>query len=322
MAYHLLYLFAGLFLLVLGGNFLVKGSANLALRMRISPLVVGLTIVAFGTSSPELLVSINAALSGSPDLTMGNVIGSNICNLALVLGVAAIIRPIEVNSDSIKIDWPMTMGSSVLLYFLVREGLLKSFEGVLFITLLIGYTAFVIVKSRKENNKISREDYKESSKYSSRKLLYKDIVLIILGCFGLYYGSDWFVEAGKHLALHFGVSERVIGITVLALGTSLPELVTASIASFKDQTDLALGNLMGSNIFNILSILGITSIIKEIEVSDIFLNVDMIWMLGVTLLILPMMVHQRQIGRYEGFVLLLIYGFYTFKVLSTSVHVL
>ena len=128
-------------MLVLGGDFLVKGSTNIALRMRISPLVVGLTIVAFGTSSPELLVSINAALSGSPDLTMGNVIGSNICNLALVLGVTAIIRPIRVNTDSIKIDWPMTMGSSVLLYFLVREGLLKSFEGVLFIILLIGYTS-------------------------------------------------------------------------------------------------------------------------------------------------------------------------------------
>ena len=146
MSQNIFYLFCGLFVLVLGGDFLVKGSTNIALRMRISPLVVGLTIVAFGTSAPELLVSINAALSGSPDLTMGNVIGSNICNLALVLGVAAIIRPIRVNSDSIKIDWPMTMGSSVLLYFLVREGLLKSFEGVLFIALLISYTVFIIGK--------------------------------------------------------------------------------------------------------------------------------------------------------------------------------
>ena len=322
MSEYLLFLFAGLFLLVLGGDFLVKGSTNLALRMRISPLVVGLTIVAFGTSSPELLVSINAALSGSPDLTMGNVIGSNICNLALVLGVAAIIRPIQVNSDSIKIDWPMTMGSSILLYFLVREGLLKSFEGVLFIFLLIGYTAFVIVKSRKENHRGDASYLDEMSKRGHQKHLYKDIVLIVLGCFGLFYGSDWFVEGGKELALHFGVGERVIGITVLALGTSLPELVTASIASFKNQTDLALGNLMGSNIFNILSILGITSIIKEIEVSDVFLNTDIFWMLGITLLILPMMIHKREVGRREGLVLLLIYGYYTFKVLSTSSYVL
>jgi len=305
-------------MLVLGGDFLVKGSTNLALRMRISPLVVGLTIVAFGTSSPELLVSINAVISGSPDLTMGNVIGSNICNLALVLGVTAIIRPIQVNSDSIKIDWPMTMGSSVLLYFLVREGLLKSFEGVIFILLLIGYTAFVIGKSRKENRTASFDEKRELSGRNGKKYLYKDIVFIAIGCVGLFYGSDWFVEGGKGLAQLLGVSERVIGITVLALGTSLPELVTASIASFKNQTDLALGNLMGSNIFNILSILGITSIIKEIEVSDIILNTDMFWMLGITLLILPMMVHKREVGRYEGFVLLLVYGYYTFKVLNTS----
>ncbi len=321
MTNDVLLLFAGLFILILGGDFLVKGSTNLALRMRISPLVVGLTVVAFGTSSPELLVSINAALSGSDDLTMGNVIGSNICNLALVLGVSAIIRPIRVNSDSIKIDWPMTMGSSVLLYFLVREGLLKSFEGILFIMLLVSYTVFVIRKSRRENHKIMSADDSESSKKQSSKHLVRDIVFIVLGCIGLFYGSDWFVEGGKGLALQFGVEERVIGITVLALGTSLPELVTASIASFKDQTDLALGNLMGSNIFNILSILGITSIIKEIQVSDVILNTDMIWMLGITLLILPMMVHKREVGRYEGTVLLLVYGYYTFKVLSTGTNV-
>jgi cation:H+ antiporter len=318
MSQNIFYLFCGLFVLVLGGDFLVKGSTNIALRMRISPLVVGLTIVAFGTSAPELLVSINAALSGSPDLTMGNVIGSNICNLALVLGVAAIIRPIMVNSDSIKIDWPMTMGSSVLLYLLVREGLLKSFEGVLFIALLISYTVFIIRKSRKENHAISFANRRELVKRSETKHLVKDIVLIILGCVGLFYGSDWFVQGGKGLAQALGVSERVIGITVLALGTSLPELVTASIASFKNQTDLAIGNLMGSNIFNILSILGITSIIKEIEVSDIILNTDMFWMLGITLLILPMMIHKREVGRYEGFSLLFVYGYYTYNVLSSS----
>jgi cation:H+ antiporter len=140
---------------------------------------------------------------------------------------------------------------------------------------------------------------------------------MVLGCVGLFYGSDWFVEGAKDLALNLGVSERVIGITVLALGTSLPELVTASIAAFRNQTDLALGNLMGSNIFNILSILGITSIITEIEVSDVILKTDMVWMLGVTLLVLPMMVHKREVGRYEGMLLLLIYGYYTFQVLSS-----
>ncbi len=320
MSTDLIFLFLGLFVLILGGDFLVKGSSNIALRLKLSPLVVGLTIVAFGTSSPELLVSVKAALSGSPDLTMGNVIGSNICNLALVLGVTAIIRPIHVQGDSIKIDWPMTMGSSVLLYFLVREGLLKSFEGLLFIFLLISYTGFVIMKSRKENRRLELGKRTKLNDGNWKHLL-KDIVFIVLGCFGLFYGSDWFVEGAKGIALYFGVSERVIGITVLALGTSLPELVTASIASFKDQTDLAIGNLMGSNIFNILSILGITSIIKEIQVSDVILNIDMIWMLGITLLILPMMVHKRIVGRYEGMVLLLIYAYYTYKVLSNSPNV-
>lgn len=319
MVFNLVLLFAGLFLLILGGDFLVKGSSQIALRLRISPLVVGLTIVAFGTSSPELLVSINAALSGSPDLTMGNVIGSNICNLALVLGVTAIIRPLRVNSDSIKIDWPMTMGSSLLLYFLVREGLVNSYEGILFIVLLAAYTIFVIRKSRRENrmaNYVTPQDDEVGSK--NWKPLARDIGFIFIGGLGLFFGSDWFVEGAKQLAIHFGVSERVVGITVLALGTSLPELVTASIASFKNQTDLAVGNLMGSNIFNILSILGITSLIKEIEVNDIILNIDMLWMLGITLLILPMMMHKKEVGRYEGLVLLLIYAYYTYKVLSNS----
>ncbi len=322
MAGNLIFLFAGLFILILGGDFLVKGSSNIALRLRLSPLVVGLTIVAFGTSSPELLVSVNAALSGSPDLTMGNVIGSNICNLALVLGVTAIIRPIIVQSDSIKIDWPMTMGSSILLYFLVREGLLKSYEGLIFIGLLIGYTAFVIIKSRKENAKMAFSERRKLQTNGTWKHLTRDIVFILLGGLGLYYGSDWFVEGAKALALYFGVSERVIGITVLALGTSLPELVTASIASLKNQTDLAIGNLMGSNIFNILSILGITSLIKEIQVSDVILDIDMIWMLGITLLILPMMVYKREVGRLEGLVLLLIYAYYTYMVLSGSPDVI
>lgn len=318
MSFNIVLLFAGLFVLILGGDFLVKGSSQLALRLRISPLVVGLTIVAFGTSSPELLVSVNAALSGSPDLTMGNVIGSNICNLALVLGVTAIIRPIQVKNDSIRIDWPMTMGSSLLLYFLVREGLVNSYEGVLFIVILVGYTFFVIRKSRRENKEITFAEKRELVKSGSWKHLIRDIGFIVIGCVGLFFGSDWFVEGAKFLAIHFGVSERVVGITVLALGTSLPELVTASIASFKNQTDLAIGNLMGSNIFNILSILGITSIITEIQVNDIILNIDMLWMLGITLLILPMMMHKKEVGRYEGLVLLLIYGYYTYKVLSND----
>jgi cation:H+ antiporter len=245
---------------------------------------------------------------------MGNVIGSNICNLALVLGITAIISTISVQKSSISIDWPMTMGSSLLLYLLVREGYIDSHEGILFVIILLSYLFFVIRKSRKDikTAKALEEDFDLPDESESN--LWKDILFIALGSIGLYFGAEWFVGGAQSLARQMGIEERVIGITVLALGTSLPELVTSSVASFKKQTDLALGNLMGSNIFNILSILGITSIIKEIKVSDVILNKDMIWMLGVTLIILPMMLSKRKLGRVDGIILLMIYIYYTYTV--------
>lgn len=305
-------------MLILGGEFLVRGASNIAIRFRISPLVVGLTVVAFGTSAPELLISIQSALKGSPDLAMGNVIGSNICNLALVLGITAMITPIEVKGNSIRIDWPMTMGSSLLLYFLVREGFVNSYEGVMFMIILVAYLIFIIKKSRKESDFIDPEALDIDPEEALKSNGYKDAFYITLGAAGLYFGSEWFVGGARDLAIEMGVAERVIGITILALGTSLPELVTAIVASYKKQTDLALGNLMGSNIFNILSILGITSIIQEIRVSGVILNVDMIWMLGITLIILPMMLYKRKIGRPEGALLVVIYLYYTYNVISHS----
>lgn len=313
MIISILILFAGLVVLVLGGDFLIKGSSSIALKMKLSPLVVGLTIVAFGTSAPELLISVKAALTSSPDLAMGNVIGSNICNLALVLGLTAIISPIYVKRNTIWIDWPMTMGSSLLLYILVREGLINSYEGLIFILILVLYLFFVIRKSRKDIN-VARELQQEFNLPKSSSTYLKDFTYIAIGSIGLFFGAELFVSSAQDLARNLGIEERIIGITVVALGTSLPELVTATVASFKKETDLALGNLMGSNIFNILSILGITSIIKEIEVSDVILNTDIIWMLGITLIILPMMLSKRQIGRIEGIILLLIYIYYTYTV--------
>ncbi|MFC2125594.1 calcium/sodium antiporter [Bacteroidota bacterium] len=307
-------LIVGLVILILGGDFLVRGASSIALRLNLTPLVVGLTIVAFGTSAPELLISVKSALSGSPDLAMGNVIGSNICNLALVLGITAIISPIIVQKSSISVDWPMTMGSSLLLYLMVREGYVDSHEGILFIFILGAYLFFVIWKSRKDTKtaKALEADFDLPDEAGSK--LWKDILFIALGSVGLYLGAEWFVGGAQNLARQMGIEERVIGITVLALGTSLPELVTSSVASFKKQTDLALGNLMGSNIFNILSILGITSIIKEIKVSDVILNKDMMWMLGVTLIILPMMLSKRQLARTDGIILMIIYIYYTYTV--------
>ena len=234
--------------------------------------------------------------------------------------MTALIEPIKVRSDSIRIDWPMAMGSSIMLYFLVKEGIINTYEGIVFILILAIYTIYIIRRSRKVNksNLVDEPATAEVDKNLDNDAFHlgKDILWIIIGCAGLYYGAGWFVTSAQELARHLGVSERVIGITVLALGTSLPELVTAIVASLKKETDLALGNLMGSNIFNVLSILGITSIIKEIHVSDEIINHDMLPMLGITLIILPMMLYNRKIGRIEGGVLLFIYLFYTYTVVT------
>lgn len=303
-------LIVGLFVLIMGGDFLVRGASKIALRVHISPLVVGLTIVAFGTSAPELLISVNAALNGSPDIAMGNVVGSNICNLALVLGITAILSDMSVQQSSIKIDWPMAMGSSLLLYFLLFDHTIGRYEGALFITILLIYTILIIRKSRKETKKIRDVEKEMEVPSLPSSNLRKDILFIIAGCAGLYFGAEWFVGAAQELASALGISDRVIGLTVVALGTSLPELVTAIVASLKKETDLALGNLMGSNIFNILSILGITSLITDIHVSEEILNIDMLWMLGLTFAIMPLMVTKGKIERIEGVFLLAIYIVY------------
>ena len=318
MTQDILLLITGLVVLVAGGEFLVRGASSIALRLQISPLVVGLTVVAFGTSAPELFIGIKSALIGSPDITMGNVIGSNICNLALVLGVTAVISPVPVQNDSIKIDWPMTMGSSFLLYLLVREGYINSYEGVLFVCILTAYIVFIIMKSRKETqNKQAAVIDSEVPDAPSNSLI-KDLVFIALGTAGLSFGSDWFIQGARSLAIEIGVDERVVGITIVALGTSLPELVTAMVAAFKKETDIAVGNLMGSNIFNILSILGITSIIQRIEVNDVIINSDMVWMLLITFLILPMMLYKKVVGRIEGLILLTVYSYYIYSVIASA----
>ena len=309
-------LFVGLVVLIAGGDYLVKGSSSIALRLHLSPLVVGLTIVAFGTSAPELLISIQSALRGSPDIAMGNVIGSNICNLALVLGITAIIHPVKVSSTSLRVDWPTTMGVSLLLYLFVKEGYVNAYEGVLFIIILVIYSFLVIRKSRKDTLAAKRLQQENEIPDQPSQQLWKDLVFIVLGCIGLYFGSEWFVGSVQDLARGLGIEERVIGLTVVAIGTSLPELVTACVASYKGQTDLALGNLMGSNIFNILSILGITSIIHEIQVADQILNSDIIWMLVITLLVLPLMVSSRRISRIDGLILIVVYIVYIYLVIA------
>jgi len=310
----LILIITGFIILILGGDYFVKGSSNLAFRLKLSPLVVGLTIVAFGTSAPELLISIQAALSGSPDIATGNVIGSNICNLSLILGITAIITPVILNKNSLRIDWPMTMGASLLLFFVIQKGYIKSWEGIVFIFILIAYIVFIIWKSRKTAEELEPSQKNDNIPEAPPKQLMKNIVMTILGAAGLYYGSELLVGNVKDLAVEIGVEERVVGLTLVALGTSLPELVIAALASYRGHTDLAIGNLMGSNLFNILSILGITSIIKPITINESIINSDIIWMLAVTLLILPLMVIKKTIGRIDGVILLVFYIIYIYFV--------
>lgn len=313
MTNDILILLGGLVLLIAGGEFLVRGASSLAIKFHISPLVVGLTIVAFGTSAPELLISLNAALKGSSDLAMGNVVGSNICNIALILGLTAVLSPIPVGKDSIRIDWPVAMGSAVLLLLLILDGAITRVEGLVFVALLVAYNFFLIRNSRKLAKLAGLRD-NDALKYPTKDYL-KDGFFIALGGVGLYFGAEWFVEGARGLASGFGISERVIGLTVVALGTSLPELVTSVIAAIKKETDIAIGNIMGSNIFNILSILGITSIVKQINISREIIHVDMVWMLILTAILLPMMLTLRKITRLEGLILLGVYIYYIQNVM-------
>ena len=329
MWYDVLKLVGGLVVLLIGGEFLVRGASNMAYSFQITPLVVGLTIVAFGTSAPELLISVQSALDGSPDLAMGNVIGSNICNLTLVLGVTALVYPIIVNDNSIKIDWMMTMGSSILLFFFIsRDFMLDKFEGVIFVLILVIYSYFLIEMSRRETREkmLEESDFDsidEIPKVSGKKLM-QEIGILIVGAIGLYFGSEWFVGGAKGIALDFGVDEVLVGLTVVAFGTSLPELVASSIAAYHRNTDLAIGNLLGSCIFNNLSILGVTAIVNDtvsgegvVVLQNPILTRDFFVMLAVILVILPMMISKRRIGRGEGVVLLIAYFVYMYFIMPS-----
>lgn len=306
-------LLIGLATLILGGDVLVRGASRMALRFNVSSLVVGLTIVAFSTSAPEMLVSLNAALKGVPDFAMGNVVGSNISNLALVLGVAAIIGVIPINKVTVRRDWPVTFAASLLLYLFILDGALVRWEGIVLFTSLLTYITFLIFTTKKEQVQLDVELPERDEKRLDKL---KDVFLIALGGACLYFGSNWFIESAEKLAMGLGISERIIGLTVLALGTSLPELITAIIAARKGETDLALGNLLGSNIFNILSILGITSIVKTLPVNEEILSSDMIWMLILTFSILPLMIFRKRLGMVSGIFLLTFYGVYMFVILS------
>ncbi len=299
----------GFFILIGSGNFLVRASISLAKYFGLSSLVIGVTVVAFGTSAPELLVSLQAAIANHPEIALGNVIGSNISNIALVLAMTAIIFPIPVNRNSIVIDWPVMMVAGILLAVFALDRQLQFYEGLILNVILIGFVWFSIKKSRKSD--ILSSEVVKTGKMS----LTASVLVIIASSVGLALGAKLLVDNASSIAQDLGVSERAIAISMLAVGTSLPELVTSVIAAFQKETDISVGNIIGSNIFNILSVLGITALVKTVEVNPVIM-VDIAVMLVISLILFLMMVPSRRgkITRWEGVLLLLSYIIYLIYV--------
>jgi len=303
----------GLILLIKGGDWVLEGAVLFSLRLNIPKIIVGMTVVSFATSAPELIVSINAALNGYPDLAVGNIVGSNIANLALVLGIVVFITPIKIEKVFYKYDWPAMILVTLLFYFSLKSDYsLSFFESVLFIIVLIAYLIFLIFYQKSRVN-----DQEELNVDKSMKYL-KILSLIIFGGFFLWLGSEVLIKGSISLATKLGISERIIGVTIVAFGTSIPELSTSIVAIINKEQNISLGNLIGSNIFDMLGVIGITGILSPIVISDIgLIDSDLIWMLSLAFLILPLVFfpNKMKFGRIEGVILLLFYAFFINKLI-------
>jgi|TARA_R100000479_G_scaffold33554_4_gene14295 cation:H+ antiporter len=319
MGISILFVFLGLLLLVVGGEFLVRSSVALSFKLRMSKMVIGLTVVSFATSTPELLVSVQAALDGFSDISLGNVIGSNIANIGLVLGITAFIAPLTIDRDFYKFNWPVMMLLSIALYFLLKSGNgLNRMEGGVFVILLVVYLFLLIKRARlqKDPEPVEEEVDVALSKASSFKI----IIWLLLGGLGLWGGSELLVTGAVDMATALGVTERVIAVTMIAIGTSVPELAASVIAALKKEKAISLGNLIGSNIFNIASVLGITAVIEPIAVkSQEVLTNDIFWMLGFAVILIPLAFIPKkfEIGRLKGLLILAAYvGFISLALLE------
>lgn len=292
-----------LFALYIGAGWLVKGSTEIAHKANVSNLVIGLTIVAFGTSAPELVVSINASLTGQGDIAIGNIVGSNIFNIAVILGISAVIHPLQAKRQLTRIDIPLLILSTIVLTVLFWNGTLNRLEGCIFLIGIILYTVFCLYYSRKHEEKVEKsigELEKQPEPW------YKDVLYLAGGLAILVFASHLLVDNAVSIAQELGVSEAVIGLTIVAAGTSLPELATSLVAALKKNPDIALGNIVGSNLFNILAIAGTSSIINPIVAKNVN-YIDLLVMLGLTLLLLPLAKSGQKISRAEGWVLIIVY---------------
>ena len=305
-----LLLFLGLAVLIVGGEFLVKGAVGCSAAFKISPLVIGMTVVSFGTSAPELLVSLQSAMDGNPGIAIGNVVGSNIANIALVLGITVIIFPIIAERQTKFVDYPMMLLACILFYLFALDNVIELYEGIILFGILVSFTTYLVVNSRKKTKKAEAEEddeFKDALKYP----IWKSILFLLIGLVALYFGSDWFVKGAVGIAevVLEGNPDKdsIIGVTVVALGTSAPELVASIVAAVRKQSDISVGNLIGSNIFNVFAVIGITAIVKPIGVTDQVLEFDMYWMLGIMFLMIPILLFGKRIGRFKG---VLLFGSY------------
>ena len=315
---NLLLLALGLFLLTVGAEALIRGASGIAGRLGIQPLIIGLTVVAFGTSAPELAVSVAAAWSGQPDLAVGNVIGSNTFNILFVLGLSALAAPLAVRSQLIRIDVPLMIGASILTLVLALDGRIGRIDGAVLFAGIIAYVGFQIRQGRRERLAVEAD-----SPHPSRLGWWADALLVLVGLTILVVGSRLLVNSAVEIARALGVSELVIGLTIIAAGTSLPEAATSIIATLRGQRDIAVGNVVGSNVFNLLAVLGLTSLVSPsgISVAAPALHFDLPVMLAVAIACLPIFATGREIARWEGG---LFFGYYiaytSYLVLAAMGH--
>jgi cation:H+ antiporter len=318
------YLIAGLILLAVGAEALVRGAAKIASRFGISPLIIGLTVVAFGTSAPETAVSIQASLNGSGDIAVGNVIGSNIANILLILGLSALVAPLLVSRQLVRLDVPVMIGAGLLAYLFARDGIISRLDGGLLLVSMAGYTAFLAIASKREKKRprIDDEFAAEYGPQGQAKPLdwLTQVMMILLGLALLVIGSNLLVEGAVALARALGLSELVIGLTVIAIGTSLPELATSLLAVYRGERDIAVGNIVGSCIFNLLLVLGAGALVSAdgLSISPNALAFDLPVMLAVFGACLPIFFSGYRINRWEGMLFLGYYLAYTLYLVMFS----
>ena len=320
MLIHWLYILAGLAVLIGGAEALVRGAGGIALIAKISPSVVALTVVAAGTSMPELVVSAGAALGGNPGLALGNSVGSNLLNIGLVLGITALIRPLNIGRNTMKFEWPVMMLATLEFFLLIRDGSVDRLEGVFLTAALAAFMAYAVVLDKRDIARVAPRESLQTASFGKTGVpaFLLNAAALTVGIACLAAGANLLVRGAVSVASGMGISDTVIGLTVVALGTSAPELITSVVAAFKGRGDMAVGNVIGSCIFNLLGIVGVTSLITPLAVPGEIPGRDALWLLGFTLVLFPMMGSGKTLARVEGLLLSGGFAFYLVLLIGSA----